>query len=306
MLFYRRRSDKALGGPKFQQIMDMYDNQPTDDSDSGEGQRLGQGSSQRGSSSALTGAGLTLHNENRGSGSALSGGHGFGNDTEMNDYSPLYRGSNMDEILEDTDADGNQISGMNQWQHEADQPRRSIEQEDEAIDMGDFPFNDQRTSAINMDAKWSFRNIESGGALARSEAGDSDIDSLAAQGDDASSLADDMEDEEARYAILGGPYPRHVPDYYLADLDSLNSSLPPPEPFPDQVLGPEPGADYILPDQHIPPPPYEVTADDIVENAAASKEERVTEIHIEDKEDDEMPERGRSQTVAADEEPKAN
>lgn len=301
--------------------MDQYDNQPTDESDSGEGQRLGQGSSQRGSSSALTGAGLTLHNENRGSDSAQSGGRGFGNDTEMNDYSPLYRGGNMDDILEDTDADGNQISGMNQWQ--ADQPRRSIEQEDEAIDMGDFGFNDQSTSgATNMDAQWSFRNIESGGGLARSEAGDSDIDSLAAQGDDASSIADDMEDEEARYAVLGGLYPRHVSDYDGGAMAGPNSCLPPPEPtrdlsnyevgamgFPDQALGPEPGADYILPDQLIPPPPYEVTADEIVDNAAASKEERVTEIHIEDKEDDEMPERGRGRSqvaAAADGEPKAN
>ncbi|KFX89047.1 hypothetical protein O988_08786 [Pseudogymnoascus sp. VKM F-3808] len=59
LLFYRRRSDKALGGPRFEDIIDRYDNPPATSDDestgSGEGQRLGADSSLRGSSSALTG-----------------------------------------------------------------------------------------------------------------------------------------------------------------------------------------------------------------------------------------------------------
>lgn len=49
-----------MGGPRFQDIVDKYDNpsQPEDDDDdSGEGRRLDGGSSLRGSSSALTGVG---------------------------------------------------------------------------------------------------------------------------------------------------------------------------------------------------------------------------------------------------------
>ncbi|KAH9898898.1 ubiquitin carboxyl-terminal hydrolase-like protein [Xylariomycetidae sp. FL2044] len=59
MLFYRRRSDLPLGGPRFQKIMDLF---PAEDSseegltDSGEGQRLGGGFSRNGSSSAFQGA----------------------------------------------------------------------------------------------------------------------------------------------------------------------------------------------------------------------------------------------------------
>lgn len=59
LLFYRRRSDKPLGGALFQEIIERFDNPPATSEDestgSGEGQRLGADSSLRGSSSALTG-----------------------------------------------------------------------------------------------------------------------------------------------------------------------------------------------------------------------------------------------------------
>lgn len=63
LLFYRRRSDEALGGPRFKRIFELYEsnmeNSDDETSDSGEGQRLGTGSSLRGLSSALTGAEVT-------------------------------------------------------------------------------------------------------------------------------------------------------------------------------------------------------------------------------------------------------
>ncbi|KAI6351222.1 hypothetical protein MCOR25_010065 [Pyricularia grisea] len=63
LLFYRRRSEIPLGGPRFARIFDTYEsnmeNSDEDNSDSGEGQRLGTGSSLRGSSSALIGAEAT-------------------------------------------------------------------------------------------------------------------------------------------------------------------------------------------------------------------------------------------------------
>jgi len=63
LLFYRRRSSVPLGGPRFQSIMDKFDNASSGDdenmSEAGEGQRLDIGSSQIGSSSALSGAEAT-------------------------------------------------------------------------------------------------------------------------------------------------------------------------------------------------------------------------------------------------------
>ncbi|KAI0480517.1 ubiquitin carboxyl-terminal hydrolase-like protein [Xylariaceae sp. FL0804] len=58
LLFYRRRSDVPLGGPRFREIVDRF-SEPTasDDGmqDSGEDRRLGEGFSRNGSSSALDG-----------------------------------------------------------------------------------------------------------------------------------------------------------------------------------------------------------------------------------------------------------
>lgn len=59
LLFYRRRSDVPLGGPRFQEIFNRYDNpnDASDDDESGEDQGLAGNSSHHGSSRALTGVG---------------------------------------------------------------------------------------------------------------------------------------------------------------------------------------------------------------------------------------------------------
>lgn len=65
LLFYRRRSDKALGGEKFQEIVERMkveeEEMSGDEDEQGNGQRLGVDSpSQNGSSSALAGVGATV------------------------------------------------------------------------------------------------------------------------------------------------------------------------------------------------------------------------------------------------------
>jgi ubiquitin carboxyl-terminal hydrolase 4/11/15 len=263
LLFYRRRSDVPLGGPRFKEIFEAYDQQTnhSEESDSGEGQRLGQGSgSQRGSPSASTGAGRTALNGNHGLASAHSGGAGnFGNANDATEYSPLYKSLDMDDTLgnADDDADDYQMSGMNQWQ--ADDARPSIER-DEGIDMGEWDFTQGRTSSGPLIQQgWNFSAIN--GGLARSEADNgSDVDSVTAHGDDGSSLLDDMVDEEAQYAKidLAEPYPRHVST--VVDDDSA-------------------------------PPSYEevalsISADDITGVVDAEMDEikdgPVTEIHLDD------------------------
>ena len=64
LLFYRRRSEGPLGGPRVQEIVSKFDKPETsdeDEADSGEARRLDEISSLRGSSSALTGVGAALH-----------------------------------------------------------------------------------------------------------------------------------------------------------------------------------------------------------------------------------------------------
>jgi ubiquitin carboxyl-terminal hydrolase 4/11 len=67
LLFYRRRSDVPLGGPRFQEITEKFENAPDDEaSESGEDQRLGGGSFQHGSSRLGIGAGVIHQLADRG------------------------------------------------------------------------------------------------------------------------------------------------------------------------------------------------------------------------------------------------
>ncbi|KAI0408676.1 hypothetical protein F4802DRAFT_548515 [Xylaria palmicola] len=64
MLFYRRRSDGPLGGPFLHRIMERFVDEGDDEmSGLGEGQRLGEGFSRNGSSSASQGAGVSRQGE---------------------------------------------------------------------------------------------------------------------------------------------------------------------------------------------------------------------------------------------------
>lgn len=282
LLFYRRRSDEPLGGPKFHDILERYETraQEAEDSDSGEGQRLGHGSSPRGSSSALqTGAGATLRNGKGGLGRAQAIGlgqqSGDGDELELPDYGAAL-GNVAEGDLGDAEAEAGPdgLPGLQQWQ-----PRRSIEQ-DEGISMLDWDNEPRRSSGNISDAvrgTWSFEALQNSGP-ARSEADDND--SITAQ-NDTSSLDENMGDEEAS----AGGYPA-----------TINI-----EPMLQSQDLPEPGADYVLPDEptvmYEAPPPYEdpsmssidITADEIAAQVGhaehvdrAATEERVTEIHIDD------------------------
>lgn len=90
LLFYRRRSDVPLGGPKLWQIIEEYDNKISRSEDevfgTGEDQALVGNSSLHGSSSALTGAGALHHH-------LLNGSHStdFAVTTSDYDEPPPYR-----------------------------------------------------------------------------------------------------------------------------------------------------------------------------------------------------------------------
>lgn len=102
LLFYRRRSDGPLGGPRFAQICEKFDN-PTDNdddaeqdmSDAGEGRRLGDGSSPLGSSRPGPAAGAIRPGIGRGS--AGSAATVRGDDDEL----PSYDGSSSTNVSSD-------------------------------------------------------------------------------------------------------------------------------------------------------------------------------------------------------------
>lgn len=170
LLFYRRRSSIPLGGPKFQEIFDRFNQPPLDDdmSDSGEGQRLGQGSSLRGSPSALTGAGPALLPGSRGWDNDRRAGGSHDDDADM-----LTSWSNQDTLHNSIEGDG----------------------EDEAIGLSDYDTAGMAgmTSVISQ-ANWSFDNLHTEVSKPGSEIDDDDgIASDIAQ-NDGSSINGDIND----------------------------------------------------------------------------------------------------------------
>ncbi|KAF6830187.1 ubiquitin carboxyl-terminal hydrolase, partial [Colletotrichum plurivorum] len=96
LLFYRRRSDGPLGGPRFKEIFDKFDKggEEEEDADSGEDQRLVGGSSVAGSSRLGTGAAATLPRGNRGLASSTMSTANRGDDDEP----PPYDGSSSTNV----------------------------------------------------------------------------------------------------------------------------------------------------------------------------------------------------------------
>ena len=238
LLFYRRRSAEPLGGPKFQEIFERYNDQTAADedmSDSGEGRRLGQGSSRRGSPSALTGAGLTLPHGNRGL-ARLADDNG----SEL----PSYQVSGHGDGDDDTDM-GAQLSWSNQGTL-----HNSIEGdgEDEGIGLSDFDAAGMAgmTSVIGP-SNWSFDNLNNNskaGSLATDD--DVDIASDVAQndgeslaGNSAAGIDDVFDTGDMVHMLRDGAGPRH------GDEPGLDYSEP-----PEPVMPPEMDA-YDLP----PPSP---------------------------------------------------
>lgn len=203
-------------------------------SDSGEGQRLGQGSSLRGSPSALTGAGLALQEGDRGSASGYTDslGRSLRSDVGM-DKLPAY--GSLD-TGDDFVSEGPLMAGMSvmQWDNGAAGRGAQDPAEDEGIDMDEFeaagaaPQSTVDDVTNVMSANWNFQGLVS---RARSEA-DLDFDDLA------SDRAQNDSSDGGRASSLAG-----------AD-DGLDSMLEDTQ---------EPGVDYTLPDQPLPQsPPYEL------------------------------------------------
>ncbi|KAI1326360.1 ubiquitin carboxyl-terminal hydrolase-like protein [Xylariaceae sp. FL0255] len=147
MLFYRRRSSVPLGGPQLRPILEEFANANGSDEESlqtGEGQRLGEGFSQTGSSSALQGAGV-IH---------LQGDHGGLNSSALT----LHRSATDAYEVDGGDDDGSFSSAPFRSRHDLE--------EDEGIELVDpKPSSFQFTGNT-----WNFDGITTGTSPADSGA----------------------------------------------------------------------------------------------------------------------------------------
>ncbi|KAK7414501.1 hypothetical protein QQX98_006612 [Neonectria punicea] len=139
LLFYRRRTSVPLGGSRFGVISEKYEDeeeQDDDETEAGEGQRLGEGSSLTGSSSALIGAGATRHQAGRGSDRVTVTSLAAPDDGE--DQLPAYEGPNRIEMIHD-----------------------SIEDEGADIKNSYQPLS---TKSLNLAQPWNFEALGGSGA----------------------------------------------------------------------------------------------------------------------------------------------
>ncbi|KAL2164269.1 hypothetical protein VTH06DRAFT_3485 [Thermothelomyces fergusii] len=278
LLFYRRRSKVPLGGPRFQEISDRFNQAALRDdaSDSGEGERLGQGSSQRGSPSALTGAGPAHLRESRGWDSGRRAGS----------ERPAYRGGNHDD-----DAD----MGTS-WSNQ-DTLHNSIEGdgEDEGIGMSDYETPGMAGMTSIITPRWDFGNIVKGSKPGSEVGAGDDMASDIAQ-NDGSSVQGDMTDD----VFEDGPGMEHLPprdpdaDFigpleptapmvgFLGD-DEYNLPPPPPSAADQELLGKLAAQRWVDGQVHKVPPLGDLG---VIEDDQAS--DKVAEIHVGDPETDDQ------------------
>ncbi|KAI0542302.1 hypothetical protein GGR58DRAFT_510328 [Xylaria digitata] len=193
MLFYRRRSNVPLGGPILHRILERFGDDDDDEmSGLGEGQRLGEGFSQNGSSSALQGAGVSHLAESRGS----------------NATSVLHRPNMSTFTVDDRGDDDIPLLASSRFQS------GQVIDEDEGIELEDSGPSAQPFTGINT---WSFKNLENTtedspfGSGAASDEAQHD-----SSGDErALSLQDDIESSFPGMSEYKLPQPKEDPPSYI-------------------------------------------------------------------------------------------
>jgi ubiquitin carboxyl-terminal hydrolase 4/11/15 len=273
LLFYRRRSDVPLGGRRFKEIIDAFDNPTSDDENSkaGEGQRLGEGSSPTGSSSAFQehAAGAT-HLRQIGT----AGGSG------SQDLSNPRNG--IETLMGD---DGLARLSSLTYDDKLTPVQRSIE-EDEGIDMTE---NEPYQAGGILNQSWDFKMLPTNATSSRDDVGVP-----------GSPFASGAATDEAQHDSSGDDEIRSIREFELdADIDMNN--IPGTSHY---ELGPAPEGE--LPAYTEPPPPdfQEGISRDVltriwdkkqaVLNVPAEGEdqqsEEAAEIHIDDEDDKAKPE----------------
>lgn len=275
LLFYRRRSDVPLGGRRFKEIIDAFDNPPSDDENSkaGEGQRLGEGSSPTGSSSAFQehAAGATHLRQI---------GTAGGSDTGLSNP-----GNGMETRMDDSFA---RLSSM-AYDDKLAPVQRSIE-EDEGIDMTE---SEPYQAGGILSQTWDFKMLPTNATSSRGDAGVP-----------GSPFASGAATDEAQHDSSGDEGVRSTRGFereFELDADTDMENIPGTGHY---ELGPAPEGE--LPSYTEPPPPdfqEGISRDDLthiwdkkqaVLNVPAEGEdqqsEEAAEIHIDDEDDKAKPE----------------
>ncbi|KAI1502730.1 hypothetical protein F5X99DRAFT_417717 [Biscogniauxia marginata] len=195
LLFYRRRSNIPLGGPRFRQILEKFEDDVSDSElpESGEGQRLGEGFSQDGSSSAFQGAGATH----------LHGNHG-----------------------------GNSNMSVPATKDEDDAPILLRDVEDEGIDLGDDATRTTGFHPLTGSNTWNFENLLQDEGVSTGNGGP---DSPLGSGVASNEAQHDSSGDEGVVSPLGQDFEEDYPGMSHYELPSQPEGDPPsytepPEP----------------------------------------------------------------------------
>ncbi|KAK1595294.1 ubiquitin carboxyl-terminal hydrolase [Colletotrichum navitas] len=198
LLFYRRRSDGPLGGPRFKQIFEKFDkageDEEEDDTDSGEDQRLVGGSSLAGSSRLGIGAEAIHPRGNRGLASSTMSTANRAGDDEL----PPYEGSSNTNVG-------------------SDNIQNSIE--DEGIGMTDFTGGSNGFQAAQ---PWNWNSLGS--------ADDGTNNSLGMEGYGSDDAQPDSSDDHEAGNDTDMPF-----DETMGDYEATQDEAPPPPDFGAQV-----------------------------------------------------------------------
>lgn len=251
LLFYRRRSITPLGGPRFTEVAEKYramEEAPSsddDDSESGEGRRLGADSSQTGSSSALPGVGRGVVQQGAGTAARqVAGGAGAGagrvnpNEIEgLPDYQiAINEGAEQTQSMMDAEMNG----GIQLRDNDGGSP---LWEDDEAIDLGpafeDSTFDVEGNlvpkaslyaspTANSIPISWDLSNLNTANQTNNSAAGD-DSDTFGDANSVANSFAGsdgvEMGSNASSQSIRG-----RLDDYENAEVDNdYRAPTPPPD-----------------------------------------------------------------------------
>jgi ubiquitin carboxyl-terminal hydrolase 4/11/15 len=260
LLFYRRRSEVPLGGPRFTEIFHKYEypNEASDDDESGEDQGLVGNSSHHGSSRALTGVEVA-HQANGSRGVEMMTIDSLGLE-KLPDY----------ESHLDNDEDSTPLllgdSAMN------DNLRESIEDEGIDMSMGYNSINYENLSSLpqatGIGGNWTFDAINANSRQLISGTG--------------SDAASDMVENQS--SASQASLEQRIEDFDETEaVDDDGNPFVEPSPVPDmdedgQVAAIALRADLLESQMHYPGTQFDVTADD----EQLEVEEPATEIHLED------------------------
>jgi ubiquitin carboxyl-terminal hydrolase 4/11/15 len=215
LLFYRRRSEKPLGGPRFEEIVASFDNPPATSEDestgSGEGQRLGADSSLRGSSSALTGVEAIRPHGHRGLALGTAGTAAASSESAVVPASDIERPPAYRSVLAE-EGDGAPLLEADAVMNDGIEMRDASD--DEAVDLGsaydgDFP----GARAMNPTGlplpDWNFSALNVPYSARPATSASDDVGSVGARSDDV------QHDSSASEGSMAG----RLADFDAAELD---------------------------------------------------------------------------------------